>query len=144
MNDLEHYKRLERLFDSAPLNQGIFAGSELKVSDREATLELAIGSQYFHAANAMHGAIYFKLLDDSAYFASASVEKTFFLLTKSYTIHFRRPVFEDRLKAIGKVISVNQKEIISSSEIYNQEGKLVAHGEGVFVRGPKRLEELPG
>lgn len=144
MNDLEHYKRLERLFDSAPLNQGIFAGSELKVSDREAILKLTIGSQYFHAANAMHGAIYFKLLDDSAYFASASVEKTFFLLTKSYTIHFRRPVFEDRLKAIGKVVSVNQKEIISSSEIYNQEGKLVAHGEGVFVRGPKRLEELPG
>lgn len=144
MNDLEHYKRLERLFDSAPLNQGIFAGSELKVSDREAILKLTIGSQYFHAANAMHGAIYFKLLDDSAYFASASVEKSFFLLTKSYTIHFRRPVFEDRLKAIGKVISVNQKEIISSSEIYNQEGKLVAHGEGVFVRGPKRLEELPG
>lgn len=143
MNDLEHYKRLERLFDSAPLNQGIFAGSELKVSDREAILKLTIGSQYFHAANAMHGAIYFKLLDDSAYFASASVEKTFFLLTKSYTIHFRRPVFEDRLKAIGKVVSVNQKEIISSSEIYNQEGKLVAHGEGVFVRGPKRLEELP-
>ena len=144
MNDLEHYKRLERLFDSAPLNQGIFAGSELKVSDREAILKLTIGSQYFHAANAMHGAIYFKLLDDSAYFASASVEKTFFLLTKSYTIHFRRPVFEDRLKAIGKVISVNEKEIISSSEIYNQAGKLVAHGEGVFVRGPKRLEELPG
>ena len=144
MNDLEHYKRLERLFDSAPLNQGIFAGSELKVSDREAILKLTIGSQYFHAANAMHGAIYFKLLDDSAYFASASVEKTFFLLTKSYTIHFRRPVFEDRLKAIGKVLSVNEKEIISSSEIYNQAGKLVAHGEGVFVRGPKRLEELPG
>tara|TARA_R110001592_G_scaffold39371_1_gene129642 strand:+ start:6152 stop:6586 length:435 start_codon:yes stop_codon:yes gene_type:complete len=142
MNDLEHYRRLERLFDSAPLNQGIFAGSELSVSDREATLELTIGSQYFHAADAMHGAIYFKLLDDSAYFASASVEKTFFLLTKSYTIHFRRPVFEDRLKAIGKVVSVNEKEIISSSEIYNQEGKLVAHGEGVFVRGPKRLEEL--
>ena len=144
MNDLEHYRRLERLFDSAPLNQGIFAGSELKVIDREATLELTISSQYFHAADAMHGAIYFKLLDDSAYFASASVEKTFFLLTKSYTIHFRRPVFEDRLKAIGKVVSINEKEIISSSEIYNQAGKLVAHGEGVFVRGPKRLEELPG
>ncbi|MGW8121509.1 PaaI family thioesterase [Roseivirga echinicomitans] len=144
MNDLEHFRRLERLFDAAPLNQGIFAGSQLSVSDREATLELTIGSQYFHAADAMHGAIYFKLLDDSAYFASASVERTFFLLTKSYTIHFRRPVFEDHLKAIGKVISVNEKEIISSSEIYNQEGKLVAHGEGVFVRGPKRLEELPG
>ncbi|MFT6827264.1 MAG: hypothetical protein ACJAZV_000545 [Roseivirga sp.] len=144
MSDPSHYRKLETLFQSAPLNQGIFKGSELEVEFEKATLRLAIGNQYFHAADAMHGAIYFKLLDDSAYFAAASIEETFFLLTKSYTIHFRRPVMEDDLTAFGKVMEVNEKEILAASEIYNSAGKLVANGEGVFVKGSKRLDELKG
>jgi uncharacterized protein (TIGR00369 family) len=144
MSDGSHYRKLETLFQSAPLNQSIFKGSELEVEFEKATLRLAIGNQYFHAADAMHGAIYFKLLDDSAYFAAASIEETFFLLTKSYTIHFRRPVMEDDLTAFGKVMEVNEKEILAASEIYNSAGKLVANGEGVFVKGSKRLDELKG
>jgi uncharacterized protein (TIGR00369 family) len=144
MSEASHYRNLETLFQSAPLNQGIFKGSELEVEFERATLRLAIGNQYFHAADAMHGAIYFKLLDDSAYFAAASIEKTYFLLTKSYTIHFRRPVMEDTLTAIGKVIEVNEREILATSEIYNSAGKLVANGEGVFVRSTKRLQALDG
>lgn len=144
MSDESHYRNLETLFQSAPLNQGIFKGSDLEVEFERATLRLAIGNQYFHAAEAMHGAIYFKLLDDSAYFAAASIENTYFLLTKSYTIHFRRPVMEDTLTAIGKVIEVNEREILATSEIYNSAGKLVANGEGVFVRSTKRLQALDG
>jgi uncharacterized protein (TIGR00369 family) len=126
------------------LNQGIFKGSQLKVEYQQAILKLSIGKHYFHAAEAMHGAVYFKLSDDAAYFAAASVEENYFLLTKSYTIHFRRPVMEDQLTAIGKVTEVNENETLASSEIFNQEGKLVANGEGVFVKGAKRLDELNG
>ncbi|MFT6972715.1 MAG: hypothetical protein ACJAXX_003300, partial [Roseivirga sp.] len=135
MSKADHFRKLDALFQSAPLNQGIFKGSALEVEFEKATLRLAIGNQYFHAAEAMHGAIYFKLLDDSAYFAAASIEKTYFLLTKSYTVHFRRPVMEDTLTAIGKVIEVNEREIVASSEIFNSAGKLVANGKGVFVKG---------
>ncbi|MGK0488732.1 MAG: hypothetical protein ACJAXB_001919, partial [Candidatus Endobugula sp.] len=131
MSKADHFRKLDALFQSAPLNQGIFKGSALEVEFEKATLRLAIGNQYFHAAEAMHGAIYFKLLDDSAYFAAASIEKTYFLLTKSYTVHFRRPVMEDTLTAIGKVIEVNEREIVASSEIFNRAGKLVANGKGV-------------
>jgi uncharacterized protein (TIGR00369 family) len=144
MSKADHVRKLDALFQSAPLNQGIFKGSALEVEFEKATLRLAIGNQYFHAAEAMHGAIYFKLLDDSAYFAAASIEKTYFLLTKSYTVHFRRPVMEDTLTAIGKVIEVNEREIVASSEIFNSAGKLVANGKGVFVKGIKRLDELKG
>ncbi|MFT6053328.1 MAG: hypothetical protein ACJAS3_000030 [Roseivirga sp.] len=144
MSKADHFRKLDALFQSAPLNQGIFKGSALEVEFEKATLRLAIGNQYFHAAEAMHGAIYFKLLDDSAYFAAASIEKTYFLLTKSYTVHFRRPVMEDTLTAIGKVIEVNEREIVASSEIFNRAGKLVANGKGVFVKGIKRLDELKG
>ena len=140
----EHYRRLETLFYSAPLNQGIFAGSKLTVSERQAVYELTIGRQYFHAAEAMHGAIYFKLLDDAAYFAAATLEPKYFILTKSYTIHFKRPVQEDLLRAEGQVISTDDREIIATSKILNSKGKVVAQGEGKFVKGPTLLSSLTG
>ncbi len=79
MND--HYHRLENLFQSAPLNQGIFAGSVMKVAKGQAEYKLDISEKYFHAAHAMHGAIYFKLLDDAAYNAAASFVLTTILVS---------------------------------------------------------------
>jgi acyl-coenzyme A thioesterase PaaI-like protein len=51
---------------------------------------------------------------------------------------------EDTLTAIGKVIEVSERGILATSEIYNSAGKLVANGEGVFVRSTKRLLTLDG
>ena len=142
MND--HYQRLENLFQSAPLNQGIFAGSVMKVGEGQAEYKLGISEKYFHAAHAMHGAIYFKLLDDAAYFAAASLETERFILTKTYQIKFIRPVEEDQLRAVGGVLNHDEKGIVAKSVIYNAAGKMVAEGEGVFVKGPKKLLDLPG
>ena len=132
------------MFQAAPLNQGIFAGSVMKVEEGRASYELSIGRQYFHAAHAMHGAIYFKLLDDAAYFAAASLVTDNFILTKSYQVRFIRPVEEEHLRAEGEVLSQNEKEIIAKSVIYNSQGKKVGEGEGIFVKGPKKLMDLPG
>ncbi len=132
------------MFQVAPINQGIYRGTQIKVDDSKATLTLEIGDKYFHAAEAMHGSVYFKLLDDAAYFAAASLVDTHFILTKSYTIHFIRPVGLDKLRAEGAVVKANDYEILAKSEIFNQNGKLVAHGSGVFVKGPKKLQDLPG
>ena len=140
----EHYRRLEILFYSAPVNQGIFAGSQMSVTENKALYELTIGEQYFHAAHAMHGAIYFKLLDDAAYFAAASSETEYFILTKSYTVHFKRPVHADLLKAEGSVVSIDEKGITAKSRILNSQGKVVAAGEGHFVKGPTLLSSLAG
>lgn len=116
----------------------------MHVSERQAVYELSIGRQYFHAAEAMHGAIYFKLLDDAAYFAAATLEQEYFILTKSYTIHFKRPVQEDALRAEGQVVSMGDREIIATSKILNSRGKVVAQGEGKFVKGPTLLSSLAG
>lgn len=139
----EHYQRLERMFHAAPI-QNLLPGAKVKVAEGRAEYELEISEAYFHAARAMHGAIYFKLLDDSAYFAAASLETEYFILTKSYTIHFRRPVEVDTLKAVGEVVSVSNGQFIAKSSIYNSAGKVVAQGEGVFVKGPKPLSSLQG
>lgn len=138
-----HFANLERMFHLAPI-QELLSGAEMNVEKEKATYKLNISEAYFHAANALHGAVYFKLLDDSAYFAAASIEETYFLLTKSYTIHFRRPVEVDKLIAIGEVVSQQDGEIICRSHITNLAGKLVAEGEGVFVRSKKLLAEQPG
>ncbi len=139
----EHFNRLERMFHAAPI-QDILIGAKLQVQKGRATYSLNISKDYFHAANALHGAIYFKLLDDSAYFAAASLEEEYFLLTKSYTIHFKRPVEIDRLMAVGEVTSVDENEITCKSKITNASGKVVAEGEGVFVKSKKRLKDQAG
>lgn len=139
----EHFSRLERIFHAAPI-QGVFKGGEMKVENEKAIYKLIISKAYFHAADALHGAIYFKLLDDSAYFAAASIEETYFLLTKSYTIHFKRPVEVDELIAVGELISENKGEITCRSRITNNAGKIVAEGEGIFVRSKKLLKDQTG
>ena len=75
----EHYKNLERMYNSAPINKMIQCS--LKISKEHATVILDIKSDFYHAANAVHGSLYFKVLDDSAYFAVNSTELEFFVLT---------------------------------------------------------------
>ncbi len=131
------------MFHAAPI-QEMLSGAAMKVEARKATYKLSIKKGYFHAAEALHGAIYFKLLDDAAYFAAASLEDTYFLLTKSYTIHFKRPVEVDQLTAIGEVISEENGVIVSRSLITNSAGKMVAEGKGEFVRSKKLLIDQVG
>ncbi|OEK06549.1 PaaI family thioesterase [Roseivirga misakiensis] len=140
---LEHYRNLENMFHAAPI-QKILSGAEMKVSEGKATYKLAIKQDYFHAAEAMHGAIYFKMLDDAAYFAAASMESTYFLLTKTYNIEFIRPVLIDQLIAVGEIISVEENRFLSKSSIQNSARKVVATGEGIFVRSKKLLANQGG
>lgn len=70
MEATEHYRRLERLYHKAKV-QELFNGSSISVSHSRSELTLPVEPKYFHGANAMHGAFYFKLLDDAAYFAVA-------------------------------------------------------------------------
>ena len=144
MSKNEHFDRLIRLFQSAPINKGIFKNSSIDLSEGKAEYLFKVDQSLFHGANALHGAIYFKLLDDSAYFAAATLVKDHFLVTKSYDVQFVRPVHLERLIAKGWVTERSDDEIIAESEIFNEQGKLVAKGTGVFVRSKKFLNELEG
>ena len=144
MSKNEHFDRLIRLFQSAPINKGIFKNSSIDLAEGKAEYLFKVEQSFFHGANALHGAIYFKLLDDAAYFAAATLVTDQFLVTKSYQVQFVRPVHLERLIAKGSVIEMNDLEIIAGSEIFNEQGKLVAKGEGVFVRSKKFLSELEG
>jgi len=144
MSNEAHYRRLEKLYYSAPINRDFFEGSKIKISEKSANIALEISEKHHHAANAMHGAVYFKLMDDAAYFASASVETEFFILTKSYQIEFLRPVVNGMIRAIGTVVSHDEEETMAIAEIFNEEGKLVGRGKGVFVKSRERLNGVSG
>lgn len=143
MNKEDHYQYLIRLFHSAPINQQVFDSSELKLSDGKAEYSLTVQEEYYHGAEAMHGAVYFKMLDDAAYFAVATQVDDAFLVTKSFSLDFLRPVVAGKLTAKGQLISEEEGIFHAQSEILNEQGKLVGRGNGVFVRSSKKLQELP-
>ena len=139
---MSHLHFLEKLYKSAPINQKFFEASELKVSEKQANITLPISEDMFHAGKSLHGAVYFKLLDDAAYFAAASIEKEYFLLTKDYQIEFKRPVFGGKLFAEGTLGEVIENGYIASSVIKNEEGKIVAQGRGEFAKSRTKIGEL--
>ena len=85
-----HFVALEKMYLAAPINA--FYRPRIDVSDSEATIELEVSSKLFHAADAVHGSVYFKVLDDAAFFAANSLEREVFVLTTSFTTYLTRPI----------------------------------------------------
>jgi uncharacterized protein (TIGR00369 family) len=139
----EHYRRLEHLYHRANI-QHLLSGSSISVEHSQATLTLPVDPKYFHGAQAIHGSIYFKLLDDAAYFAVASLVQDVFIVTSSFQINLLRPVSSGTLKAVGTVRSKSKNLFVAEATLYNEKGKEVAFGTGHFMRTAQPLESLEG
>ncbi len=74
----EHYRKLERMYAAAPVNA--YFRPELKVSEGKAEVVIPVRPEFFHAAHAVHGAVYFKALDDASFFAVSSVVTDVFVV----------------------------------------------------------------
>jgi uncharacterized protein (TIGR00369 family) len=142
LNKEKHFTDLQNMYLAAPINT--VYKPEIKVSEGESQIEIKINESYFHAAGAVHGSVYFKMLDDSAFFAANSLEYNVFVLTTSFTTYITRPVSEGIIKAIGKVVNKNNSQFIVESIAYNEDGKEIARGNGVFVRGKFPLKKALG
>ena len=138
-----HYRKLEQLYLRANVQQ-VFSGSSITVSHSKAEITLPVDPKYFHGAQAIHGATYFKLLDDAAYFAVASVVTDVFIVTSSFQINLLRPVNAGILKAMGMVRSVGKNLFVAEATLYNERGKEVAFGTGQFMRTAQAWESLEG
>jgi uncharacterized protein (TIGR00369 family) len=137
----DHYKALESMYLAAPTNE--YYKPTIVVRDAESEIKIDLKESMFHSAGAVHGSVYFKVLDDSAFFAANSLEHEYFVLTSSFTTYLTRPITSGELKAVGKVVSKTKNQWIVESIAYN-DGKEVARGSGVFVRGKLRLENAKG
>ena len=129
-----HFQKLERMYLVANIQKLMFETTTIKISEGKAEVGLTVQQKYHHAGAAMHGAVYFKLLDDAAYFAANSVIKDVFLLTSSFNVNLIRPATEGKLKAIGKLRSQTKNLLIAEATIYNEEGKEIAFGTGTFMK----------
>lgn len=134
-----HYEKLERMYLRANINEQIFDTTTVKIADKHAVIGLTIHEKYFHALGAIHGSVYFKLLDDAAFFATNSIVEDVFVLTKSFNIHFKRPVNSGLLKAVGKVTHVEGDSYFAESELMNENDKVVGYGTGEFVKSQVQL-----
>lgn len=139
---MEHYKRLENMYSAAPIND-IFK-PVMAVSEGEAVIEIDVGEQYHHSAGGVHGSVYFKMLDDAAFFAANSLETEVFVLTTSFTTYLTRPVSEGKMKAIGKVVNKNNSQFIVEAIVYDEQEREIGRGNGIFVRGKFPLVEAKG
>jgi uncharacterized protein (TIGR00369 family) len=129
MSNEEHYRKLERMYLSAPVNE--YYAPEIRISEGQAQVSIPVRRDFFHAADAVHGAVYFKLLD-------------VFVLTVSYNVYFTRPVSEGMMKATAKVVQASRRLIIAESVVVDSEEREIARGSGTFMRSMIKLTEEIG
>lgn len=135
----EHFRKLENMYLSAPINQAL--EPELKVRPGEASLTFEVRPEHFHAAGAVHGSMYFKALDDAAFFAANSLVPDVFVLTASFTMHLLAPVTSGRLFAEGAVVRPGKNLIFAEAVLIDSDDNELARGSGVFARSHIQLTE---
>ena len=138
----EHFRRLERMYVAAPANE--YFRPEIRIEQGRAEVRLDVRPDFFHAANAVHGSVYFKLLDDATFFAASSLVDDVFVLTTSFTIYFTRPVSSGVTTARGTVVSKSPRLLIGEGTIVDTDGREVARGSGTFMPSRTRLDERIG
>ena len=139
-----HFRKLERMYLSAPVNNQIYNGNTITISDQKAELTLKIEEKFFHAANAIHGSVYFKMLDDAAFFAVNSIVKDVFVYTVSFNIQLLRPVSSGLLTSTGELKFKSSNLFIADSILLDENKKLVGRGSGNFMKSKIELTQEIG
>jgi uncharacterized protein (TIGR00369 family) len=136
----EHFRKLENMYLSAPINS--FFRPTLEVSKGRAVLTMEVRPDFFHAADAVHGSVYFKALDDAAYFAVNSLVHGHFVLTVSFNTYLLRPVTGGCLRAEGAVVSTSKNLFVADSVLFDGEDRQIARGSGTFMRSRISLDDV--
>lgn len=132
------------MFLSAAVNTEIYKGITIRISSEHAELSLPISPKYFHAAHAIHGSVYFKMLDDAAFFAVNSVVTDVFVYTVSFNIQLLRPASNGIITAVGELKSRSTQVFIADSTLFDEKGKTIGRGSGTFMKSRIELNEKIG
>lgn len=136
-DDLVHYRKLERMYLSAPTN--VYYRPRIAIGQGDARVEVDVRSEFFHAAGGVHGSVYFKVLDDACFFAANSLVNDVFVLTSQFNIQLVRPISEGRMIAAGCVLHSGRSSQIVRGELHDESRDLLAVGQGTFVKSGSRL-----
>lgn len=130
--DSVHFDGLVGVFHASPTNaDGL---TTIEVEEGRARLVRTAVPDLHHAAGAVHGSHLFKLLDDAAFFAANSVVRDRFVLTASFSVQFMAPVSEGELVARGELVRAGRRVLFARSEVRTGDGRLLAAGNGTFLR----------
>lgn len=139
-----HYRKLESIYLNAPVNRDFFPKTTIEIGDSTAVLTMEVTPDLFHAGQSLHGSIYFRLLDDAAYFACASNVTDFFLYTTQFNIQLVRPAKAGIIRSEGHVKVNGRNLFVAESKLTDAKGRLLAFGTGNFMRSHVKLEGLEG
>jgi uncharacterized protein (TIGR00369 family) len=137
-----HYRNLESMYLGAPANA--YYKPRIHIEQGRADLIFPVRPDLYHAANAVHGASYFKAIDDAAFFAANSLVFDVFLLTASLNCYLVRPIAEGEIRAAGRAVCETRSVILAETVLTDSNGNEIGRGSGSFVRSKILLETVPG
>jgi uncharacterized protein (TIGR00369 family) len=138
-----HHRALESLYRHAPINA--FFPSEIEIPEQGvARIRFDVRPELFHAAGAAHGTLYFKMLDDVAFYACNSLVTDRFLLTTAFNLLFTKPLKEGPVIAEGRWASGRRRVLVGEARLLLPSGEEAARGTGTFMRSHIPLTTLPG
>ena len=138
-----HYRALENLYASAPVNSLFNSRLEI-VEEGRSRIIFEVDESSYHAAGAAHGTIYFKMLDDAAFYAANTLATDRFLLTTSFNLNFTKPVRSGTVVAEGRWVSGRRRVFVAESRLVDEEGDEIGRGTGTFMRSHIALSGLAG
>jgi len=137
----DHFRRLERMYHAAPINE--YFAPKLHIPEAGvAELRIAIRPDFYHAARAAHGAVYFKALDDATFFATNSIVEDVFVLTVSFNLYFTRPVSDGEVIARAQVVSRSKRLYLAEGILEDARGRVIARGSGAFMPSTIALADI--
>jgi uncharacterized protein (TIGR00369 family) len=136
----DHYRRLVHIYAHAPINA--FYAPTIAIAAGTAQLAIPLRPEFHHTAGAVHGSVYFKAMDDAAYFAVNSLVEDVFVLTVSFTVNLMRPIVDGEVRASGKVTGHGGNLFFAESTLTDHHDRVVGHGSGVFTRSTIPLPTL--
>lgn len=138
-----HFRALERLYAAASINQLFPSRLSIPAAGR-ARIDFDVTPEHFHAAGAAHGTLYFKMLDDAAFYACNALVTDRFLLTTAFNLHFTAPVRAGPIYAEGHWVSGKRRVFVGESRLVDSDGEEIARGTGTFMRSHIPLSGLDG
>ena len=138
-----HLRALEALYAAAPINAMFESRIDLPEAGRS-RIRFTVDQQSFHAAGAAHGTLYFKMLDDAAFYAANGLVSDRFLLTTAFNLHFTKPMKHGEALAEGRWISGKRRVFVAEARMVDSTGEECARGTGTFLRSHIALSNLAG
>lgn len=138
-----HHRALESLYAAAPINR-LFESRLSITGPGTSVIDFVVDESLYHAAGAAHGTVYFKMLDDAAFYAANTLVTDMFLLTTAFNLLLTRPMKAGPARAEGRWVNGQRRVLVAEAHIIDASGDEVGRGTGTFMRSRIPLSSLSG